>query len=71
MEIELERRGSGLGYWIPKEALQALELGEKSQIFLELKDGPLILRHDKRVRLQKLLEELEASGPDPHGELVW
>lgn len=68
---EVKRWGNSLALRIPKDIQTALELGEGSQVTLELNQGKLVITPSKSLRSRTLLKALEAFERDPHGELEW
>ena len=60
MVREVKRWGSSLALRIPKDIQTALDLGEGSQVTLELNQGKLVITPSKSDRLQKLLKALES-----------
>jgi antitoxin MazE len=68
---EIKRWGNSLALRIPKDVQSALDLGEGSQVTLELSRGKLVITPSRAMRSKLLLKALEAFEHDPHGQLEW
>ena len=68
---EIKRWGNSLALRIPKDVQAALDLGEGSQVKLELSGGKLVITPSRAIRSRLLLQALESYDRDPHGELEW
>jgi antitoxin MazE len=70
MTTEIKRWGNSLALRLSKDLSQTLGLKEGSKVEVKLSKGSLIIS-PKKSKLEDLLRQLEAAGPDPHGEIDW
>ncbi|MDN6327698.1 MAG: AbrB/MazE/SpoVT family DNA-binding domain-containing protein [Alkalibacterium sp.] len=58
VEQKIKRWGNNIGLVIPKEIARELNLEEESAIYLEVKDGKLIIKPKKDLSLVDLLDRV-------------
>lgn len=64
---QVKRWGNGMGIKIPKELTDELNIEESSTIYMEVKDGKLIVEPKKDLSLEEMLELI--TDKNRHGEI--